>query len=63
MALLSRSEAADWPSSTVRYERHRPETTLLYQVVQQYWPEFKDMLAAQGRTLRGYVHQNFSVQE
>ena len=61
MALLTHSEEDDWPSSTARYERHRPETTLLYQVVQQYWPEFKDMLAAQGKTLPGYVQKEFEA--
>jgi hypothetical protein len=33
-----------------RYERHRPEQTLLYQFVEQYYPAFVDQLAAQGAT-------------
>ncbi len=41
------------------YARHRPERTLLYQLVQEYYPAFKAHLAAQGRTLPGYVEQAF----
>ena len=33
------------------YVRHQPETTLLYQIVQEYWPEFEAELASQGRYL------------
>ena len=32
----------------VRYARHRPETTLLYQLVDEYYPAFADQMAAQG---------------
>ena len=41
------------------YVRHRPERTLLYQLVQEYYPELKAHLAAQGRALPGYVEQAF----
>ncbi len=41
------------------YVRHRPERTLLYQLVQEYYPTFKAHLAAQGRALPGYVEQEF----
>ena len=41
------------------YERHRPERTLLYQLVQEYYPAFKEHLVAQGRALAGYVEQEF----
>ena len=34
-----------------RYERHRPEQTLLYQLVEAYYPAFVAQLAAQ-RTFR-----------
>ncbi len=37
------------------YERHHPECTLLYQLVQEDYPAFKDHLVAQGRALPGYV--------
>ena len=39
------------------YERHRPERTLLYQLVEQYFPAFKAHLAGQGTALPGYVEQ------
>jgi len=41
------------------YQRHRPERTLLYQLVEEYYPAFKAHLAAQGRGLPGYVEQEF----
>ncbi len=41
------------------YARHRPERTLLYALVQEYYPAFKVHLAAQGRALPGYVEQAF----
>jgi hypothetical protein len=31
------------------YVRHRPERTLLYQVVEEYYPAFKAHLAARSR--------------
>ena len=42
-----------------RYERHRPEQTLLYQFVEQYYPAFVDQLAAQDATLPEYVLREF----
>ena len=41
------------------YVRHRPERTLLYQLVEEYYPAFKAHLAAQGTSLPGYVEQEF----
>ena len=37
------------------YERHRPERTLLYQLVEAYYPAFLSQLAAQGTGLPGDV--------
>jgi len=48
-----------WPTGSFRYERHTPETTLLYQLVERHWPEFKAMLSAQGKQLPGYVVREF----
>jgi ribosomal protein S27E len=45
--------------STGVYVRHRPETTLLYQVVREYWPEFQAELASQGKHLPAYVTKEF----
>ena len=47
--------------STARYVRHRPETTLLYQIVDEYWPEFQAELASQDKYLPAYVTQEFEA--
>ena len=41
------------------YERHRPERTLLYQLVEDHYPALKAHLAAQGTALPGYVEREF----
>ncbi len=42
-----------------QYQRHRPERTLLYQLVEQYYPVFETQWAAEGRILPDYVRQEF----
>ena len=42
-----------------RYQRHRPEQTLLYRIVEEYYPAFAGHLAEQGRQLPDYVHREF----
>ncbi len=37
------------------YQRHRPEQTLLYQIIEQHYPDFADHLAAQSRLPPLYV--------
>ena len=39
------------------YERHRPERTLLYQLVQEYYPALKAHRAAWGTALPAYVER------
>ena len=41
------------------YQRHRPEQTLLYQLVEEFYPRFVDQLSAQGRALPVYVQREF----
>ena len=41
------------------YERHQPEHTLLYQIIEQNYPLFKEHLNAQGRSLPDYVQNEF----
>lgn len=53
-------EAASGVGAPV-YVRHRPERTLLYQLVQEYYPELKAHLEAQGTALPGYVEQKFEA--
>jgi ribosomal protein S27E len=43
----------------VRYARHRPETTLLYRLVDEHYPTFADRMAAQGTPLPEYVQREF----
>lgn len=45
-------------SRAIPYQRHRPEQTLLYRIVEQYYPEFV-ALAGQGAVLPGYVQRAF----
>jgi hypothetical protein len=46
--------------SAVRYERHRPETTLLYQLVETHYPIFAAQLANRGTPLPEYVQREFT---
>ena len=41
------------------YVRHKPEQTLLYQLVEQYWPEFQTQLSETGRFLPRHVTREF----
>src|SRR5210317_203414 len=47
------------PNSAGVYVHHRPESTLLYQIVQEYWPEFQADLASHGKYLPAYVTKEF----
>jgi ribosomal protein S27E len=42
-----------------RYQRHRPEQTLLYQLVEQYYPAFAAARAAQGKELPKHIQREF----
>jgi ribosomal protein S27E len=44
---------------TAQYKRHRPETTLLYQLVAQYYPDFKETLSEKGKHLPTFVEREF----
>lgn len=46
-------------SEVGRYQHHRPEQTLLYQIVEQHYPTFIAHLAERGRELPGYVQREF----
>jgi hypothetical protein len=41
------------------YALHQPENTLLYQIIEKYYPDFVAHLAAEGQMLPDYVHQKF----
>jgi len=50
---------AEGDRSAGRYQRHRPEQTLLYRIVEQHYPAFTAHLAEQGRGLPEYVQHEF----
>lgn len=41
--------------------RHRPEATLLYQLVERHYPEFHKLRAEVGRPLPEYVQEEFEA--
>jgi hypothetical protein len=43
----------------VAYERHRPEQTLLYQIVEAHYPALIDQLGLQGKYLPDHVRREF----
>ncbi len=47
------------PNSSPVYVRHRPEKTLLYQIIDEYWPEFQAELASHSKYLPAYVTKEF----
>ncbi len=59
MPLTVAARNAEGGGSVGRYQRHRPEQTLLYRIVEAYYPAFAACLAAQGRELPGYVQREF----
>jgi len=61
--MLQRSAGREASSGggVVRYERHRPERPLLYQLVQEYYPALKAQLAAHGTELPAYVQREFEA--
>ena len=45
----------------VVYERHRPEQTLHYQIVEAHYHTLVDQLDMQGKSLPDHVHQEFEA--
>jgi ribosomal protein S27E len=43
------------------YARHRPESTLLYRLVAEHYPKFRDRRAAEERPLPRYVEDEFEA--
>lgn len=41
------------------YVRHKPEQTLLYQLIERYWPEFQSHLSESGSYLPRHVTREF----
>ena len=58
--LLAGKDAVAGAACASAYARHRPEQTLLYQLVAQYYPAFIAHLAARERTLPAHVQREFA---
>ncbi len=59
LRVVNGMKMAFWIVGVPPYVSHRPERTLLYQLVEEYEPAFEAHLAAQGTCLPGYVEQEF----
>jgi ribosomal protein S27E len=47
--------------ASIPYERHRPEQTLLYQLIAAHYPALVEQLAQQGKSLPVHVHREFEA--
>ena len=56
LQLLAGKETGE---GSVRFKRHRPEQTLLYRLIEQYYPDFETQWASEGRVLPNYVCREF----
>jgi hypothetical protein len=43
------------------YRRHRPESTLLYRLIGEHYPRFRDRRSAEERPLPRYVEEEFEA--
>jgi len=59
MPFTSAARNAGGKRTAGSYQRHRPEQTLLYRIVEQHYPAFTAHLAEQGTVLPGYVQREF----
>ena len=46
---------------TLKYERHKPEQTLLYRIVEKYYPQFLTHMRQQDKGLPKYVRSEFEA--
>jgi len=61
MEPLPQTRALPAALPTARYARHRPEATLLYELVDQHYPPFLAALEQDGRSLPTFVQQEFAA--
>ena len=59
MLQLLAGTGAGVSEGSVRFKRHRPEQTLLYRLIEQYYPDFEMQWASEGRVLPDYVRREF----
>jgi len=53
------ARSADGGLDIARYQRYRSEQTLLYQIVEEHYPQFFDLMAHQVSPLPDYVQREF----
>jgi hypothetical protein len=46
---------------TVKYERHKPEQTLIYQIIEKYYPQFLTHMGQQDKGLPKHVWSEFEA--
>jgi hypothetical protein len=51
--------AAHKKNNGVRYQRHRPEESLVYRTIETYWPVFLNEKRRVGKILPPYIHDEF----
>jgi len=61
MAAVLPGKDAGLSASAVRYARHRPENTLLYQLVAGLYPHFEAQMEREGRALPDFVREEFEA--
>ena len=61
MTSLSQEDLLEGPVIQLNYERHRPEETLLRQIIAAHCPHVQAHLAEQGKQLPAYVIQTFEA--
>ncbi|MFT6752511.1 MAG: hypothetical protein ACJA2O_002698 [Candidatus Azotimanducaceae bacterium] len=57
--LLSNEAFHQWSKPQLEYERHRPEASLLYQLIEQHWPKFQAEMGRQSKHLPKFFTQEF----
>jgi len=57
MPQVAAARTANRDRDAGRYQRHRPEQTLFYQIVDEYYPAFAALMAEQGKELPSYVQR------
>jgi len=60
MSIRAAAGSRDKEAGAYCYQRHRPENTLLYRIVDRYYPEFTAYLAEQGATAARFVQLRYS---
>ena len=59
MPLTATARNAGGMDGARHYQRHRPEQTLLYQLVERYYSQFEELMALQGTPLPAYIAREF----